>query len=117
MVAACAASWLAALIFVPWQMGIEILWGMIGPLAPAVASWLLAERKYRRRPEALTNLMIALFGLKLLFFAAYLTVMLRLLSLRPMPFVISFTVYFVVLHLIEALFLRRLFWRGMPASR
>jgi hypothetical protein len=116
MVAACAASWLATLIYVPWQMGFEILCGMLGPLAATVVSWLLAERKYCRRPEALTNLMIVLFGTKLVFFAAYLTVMLRVLSLRPMPFVVSFTIYFVVLHLIEALFLRRLFWRGMPAS-
>jgi hypothetical protein len=117
MVGASAASWLATLIFVPWQTGFEILCGMLGPLAAAVVSWVLAERKYRRRPEALTTLMMVLFGAKLLFFAAYLTIMLRVLSLRPMPFVVSFTIYFIVLYLIEALSLRRLFWRGMPASR
>jgi hypothetical protein len=117
MVGGCAASWLAAMIFVSWQTGLEILCGMLGPLAAAVISWVLAEKKYSRRPEALTTLMIVLFGAKLVFFAAYLTVMLRLLLLRPTQFVLSFTVYFVVLYLIEALYLRRLFWRGMPASR
>jgi len=116
MVGACAASWLATLIFVPWQMGFEVLCGMLGPLAAAVLSWVLAERQYRQRPEALTSLMIVLFGAKLVFFAAYVTVMLRLLLLRPIPFVVSFTIYFIVLHLIEALYLRRLFWRGMNTS-
>lgn len=117
MVGVCAASWLATLIFVPWQTGFEILCGLSGPLAATVASWILAEKKYSRRPEALTTLMIVLFGAKLVFFAAYLAIMLRVLLLRPMPFVVSFTVYFIVLYLIEALYLKRLFGRGMNPSR
>ena len=36
-------------------------------------------------------------------------VMLRVLDLRPVPFVVSFTGYFIALHTMEALFLRRLF--------
>jgi len=44
-------------------------------------------------------------------------VMLRLLSLRPAPFVASFTVYFIGLYLTEALYLRRLFRSGTSASR
>ncbi len=53
--------------------------------------------------------MVAAFGGKLVFFGAYVTVMLGVLSLRPLPFVISFTAYFIALHLFEALCLQRLF--------
>jgi hypothetical protein len=60
---------------------------------------------------------VAGFAIKLVFFGAYLTVGLRVLSLRPVPFVVSFTGYFIVLYLIEALYLKRLFWGGMRASR
>ena len=35
--------------------------------------------------------------------------MLRVLALRPVPFVLSFTSYFIALHATEALFMRRLF--------
>jgi hypothetical protein len=35
------------------------------------------------------------------------------MGLRPVPFAISFTVYFIALHLIEAMFLQRLF-AGTP---
>jgi len=117
MVGACVLPWLATAVFLPWQTSFEVLCGMLGPLAAATMSWMLAERKYQRHPEALTTLMIVAFGVKLVFFAAYVAVMLRVLSLKPLPFIVSFTVYFIVLHLIEALFLRRLFWRGMGTSR
>jgi hypothetical protein len=87
---------------------------MIAPLAGAVATWVLVVRTYASRPERLTPLMVAAFGGKLVFFGAYVTVMLGVLSLRPLPFVISFTTYFIVLHLFEALCLQRLF--GSEAS-
>lgn len=108
--------WLATAAFLPWRTSFEVLCGMLGPLAAASVSWVLAERKYRQHPQALTKLMMLAFGAKLIFFAAYVTVMLRVLLLRPGPFIIGFTVCFIVLHLIEALFLRRLFRRGMETS-
>ena len=86
---------------------------LIGPLAAVCATWVIAERTYRRRPEALTAIMIAAFAGKLVFFMAYVTVMIRVLSLRPVPFVVSFTTYFIVLYFVVALRLRRLFWSGM----
>jgi hypothetical protein len=46
---------------------------------------------------------------KAVFFGAYVAGMLRLIGLRPVPFVVSFTSYFIALHVTEAVFLRRLF--------
>ncbi len=43
----------------------------------------LMERTYRRNPERLTAVMIAAFAGKMVFFGAYVAVMLRVLSLRP----------------------------------
>ncbi len=117
VVAASFGSWLAASFVVDRRTSIEILFGMLGPLVAVAGSWAGLEWVRRRNPEALTALMMAGFAGKLIFFGIYVTVMLRVLSLRPVPFVASFTSYFIVLYLIEALFLRRLFWGGMRASR
>jgi hypothetical protein len=109
MVGAALGSCLAIAGVPGIESDVELMLGMIAPLAGAVATWVLVTRTYARRPEQLTPLMVAAFGGKLIFFGAYVTVMLGVLSLRPLPFVISFTAYFIALHLFEALCLQRLF--------
>lgn len=109
MVSASVMSWLGATAVVDRRTSVEVLCGMLGPLAVACGTWLLAERTYRRNPESLTPLMAAAFAGKMVFFGAYVVVMVRLLELRVVPFIVSFTSYFVVLYLVEALYLRRLF--------
>ena len=109
MVGAAVGSWLALAAVPGIDSDTDVLLGMMAPLAGAVATWVLVTRTYARRPELLTPLMIATFGGKLVFFGVYVTVMLGVLSVRPLPFVISFTTYFIALHLFEALCLQRLF--------
>ena len=82
---------------------------MLGPLAIVSGTWILTERTHRTNPAALTSVMIAAFGFKVVFFGGYVAVMLGLLALRPVPFVASFASYFIGLYLIEALYMRRLF--------
>ena len=95
----------------------EVLLGMLAPLAGAAATWVIVVRTWAWRPDALTPLMMAAFGGKLVFFGAYVTVVLEVLAVRPLPFVISFTVYFIGLHLAEALWLRRFFAGSVPPRR
>lgn len=106
------ASWLAAVALAGAQVRNEVLFGMLGPLVVAVITWVLADWTYRRNPRALTGLMIAAFGCKLVFFGAYVAVMLRVVHLRATPFAVSFSSYFIALHVVEALFLQRLFAGG-----
>jgi hypothetical protein len=87
---------------------IEIGLGMIGPLASAIASWIAIERRRLKRPEALTSIMIKSFAAKMVFFAAYVTVLLKSGLVRPNPFIVSFISCFVLLHGIEAIGLHRL---------
>jgi len=61
--------------------------------------------------------MATAFAGKMIFFAAYVAVMLRVLDLEPIPFVVSFASSFIALHLIEGLGLRRLFAAGAEGSR
>ena len=109
MAAVGGLSWVIAALVVGQRAGIEILFGMLGPLAATSATWILAERIYRQRAEALTTVMATAFVAKIVFFGAYIAVAILLLRFRPVPFVVSFTGYFIALYLMEALYLRRMF--------
>jgi hypothetical protein len=112
MVVASVGSWLVAAAVLGRQTGVEVLLGMLAPLAVATSTWVMAERTFRRDPQRLTALMMTAFVGKMVFFGAYVVMMLAVFKLRPVPFVVSFTSYFIGLYLIEALCLRRLFASG-----
>jgi len=111
-------SWLLMRVTSNGQSDPEVLFGMAGPLASAVGSWVAYERAHRSTPGQLTNVMIAALALKMVFFGGYVVAMLRGLDLRPVPFVVSFAAYFIALHALEALFLRRLLMNDLrsPSS-
>jgi hypothetical protein len=88
---------------------IEVWLGMLAPLVVVATTWILTERVYTRHPERLTAAMISAFAGKLVFFGAYVWLAIGVLRVEPVPFVASFTGYFIALHLIEALYLKRLF--------
>src|SRR6188508_981265 len=95
MAAASFVTWVGVAATVDKRTGIEILFGMLGPLAAAIGTWFLVARFYKERPEELTGLMVVAFLLKVVFFGGYVAVMLRVAGFRPVPFVISFTGYFI----------------------
>ena len=109
MVGAGLLSWLGASLLFGSDTVTATLLGMAGPLVVAVTTWLMAEQTYRRNPQALTGLMIAGFVGKMVFFGAYVAVVIKGLSQPAVPFAVSFTGSFIALHFIEALALRRLF--------
>ena len=117
MVGGSVCAWLLVTMFMRGQSWSETLCGMFGPLVMAGGTWILAERAWTRGPAHLMPLLIKAFVAKVVFFGVYVTMMLRVLSLRPVPFVISFTGYFIALHLIEALLLRRLWTADARVSR
>jgi len=109
MVGVSFAAWLATMAIAGTRTGVDVLAGMVGPLIVATGTLVMTERTYRRHPERLTAPMITAFGVKMVFFGAYVAIALMALSVRPIPFVTSFIGYFIGLYLIEALYLRRLF--------
>jgi hypothetical protein len=115
-----SASILSALILTI-LLGADIrtaIWlGMLGPLASAAASWIAMERQQARHPRGMTRLLIKAFAVKMVFFAIYITVLLSLKLVQPVSFIISFACYYLSLHIMEAIGLRRLQTAGHPASQ
>lgn len=105
---ASVTSWLAVTAIAGDRLNPEALFGMLGPLAGTCVSWLSVERTHRSAPERVIGVMIVGFAVKLVFFALYVALMLRLMALRPVPFVGVFVTYFIVLNAMQALFLKRL---------
>jgi hypothetical protein len=85
------------------ETALEIWLGMLGPLTAALSSWMVMERQYIRRPEGMTALLIKAFAAKMIFFGGYITILLSIGIVRPIPFVTSFLAYFFVLHVVEAI--------------
>ena len=107
-VALVVATGVAVAALVP-DAAREVLLGMAAPLNVAVGSLVLMDRAYKRSPERLTRLMVRAFLAKLVLFGLYMTAAVNMLSLDAIWFAGSFTAAFVVLHLVEALHLQRLF--------
>lgn len=114
MVGASGVSFLALVAATGSSLMPELVLGMAGPLTSAVLTWQVLERTHVSAPERLTGVMITAFGVKVLLFALYVVVLLGVLELRAKPFMLSFTGYYVGLHVVEAMFLRRLLTDGMP---
>ena len=108
MIGGSVATCLVALVVTRFSMVPELVLGMAGPLSSAVVTWQVLERTHSSSPERLTGVMITAFGVKVLLFALYVVAALWGLGLRPKPFMLSFTGYYVGLHVVEAMFLRRL---------
>ena len=117
MVATTGAAWLLVTVAFADRANPEALWGLAGPLVSAVGSWIAYVRAHQATPERLTTVMLSAFALKLVFFAVYVTAMMRVLDLRAAPFVVSFTSAFIALHAMEAFSLRRLVTDGLRSPR
>jgi hypothetical protein len=109
MVAGSVLSAFAAIALFGTEIQPEVWLGMAGPLAVAAATWIATRQAYQRNPERLTSVMVKAFAGKMAFFAIYVAVVVRGLGVRPIPFVISFTSYFIALYVSEAICLSRLF--------
>ena len=107
MVALSVGTWAGAALIVDRRTSVEMFFGMLGPLAAVSATWVLTLWIYRRPAPESTSLMLAAFLLKMVFFAGYVAIMLRVVGFRPIPFVASFTGCFIGLYLMEALYLKR----------
>lgn len=88
--------------------GTEVLLGVTAPVLTTAVSWASITRAWATAPETSLSVMIRGFVVKSLFFIAWVTIMVKGLEVRPVPFVASLTASFLVLHFLEAWCLKRL---------
>jgi hypothetical protein len=116
MAAAAAAGLAAALLVTDRGVQGAVLLGTPAPLAAAVGSWMVLARVHARAPARVAAAMIKLFAAKMVLFGAYVALVVRALDSGVTAFVASFTCQYILLHLVEAWCLRRLFAGGEGAG-
>ena len=85
--------------------------GMAAPLVVGLATVLMVEQTTRTDIRTLTRRMTIAFLGKMVFYALYVSLAIELLGVDPIPFTVSFTLYFVALQFTEALYFKSLFAR------
>jgi len=107
MAAASAVCSVALLLLVGEVAAVTL--GTIGPLALALGTWVAVARARLRSPGQVSGVMIRLFGVKMVLVPLYVAAVVLATPVGRVPFVVSFTSQLILLYVIEALFLRRLF--------
>jgi len=107
MVAGCLGSWLGVRVLWP-GVATEVFYGMFGPLVASAAAWMLIDRVDRTRPERTFGVMVAGFIVKMVFFGVYVAAVFTKPGLQAIPFVVSFTGYFLALYALQAFWLTRM---------
>jgi len=87
----------------------EIFMGMIAPLLVTILSIMWINKVFKANPEKTTTTMTKSFFIKMVLFALYFIIILSFYTFEPNPFVISFTGFFILFYIIEAIFLQKLF--------
>ena len=90
---------------------------MVGPLAATAGTWVAIQHAFRQDPLKVTAVMLRAWLIKAVFFAAYLVAVIKGLGVSGQPFAVSLASYFLVLHTIEAMLLKRLFSGAWRAAR
>ncbi len=115
VISSCIGSWALISLMFP-QVAVEIILGMLSPLLLEIGTLILVDRTYRKAPQKLTSLMTRAFMGKMLFYGVYVSIIVGFYSFQVLPFAVSFTVYFIGLHLTEALYFQAMF-RAESRSR
>jgi hypothetical protein len=90
----------------------EIFLGMLAPLLVSIISILQINNVGKKDPQKITAAITKSFLFKMIFFAIYIIIILSIYAFEPIPFVISFTGFFILFYVIEAVFLQKLFQSG-----
>ena len=112
--AGCVVSAVAVSVTFARGFAVEVLLGMAAPLAIAATTVVLVEHTYRRDPRQVTPVLAKVFVAKMMLVGVYVAVVLRGLSVAVVPFIVSFTAYFIGLYVFEFACLRRTFCLEAP---
>ncbi len=91
------------------QYSKEIFTGMTAPLLVTLFSIIWIKKVFKADTRKLTATMTKSFFIKMVLFALYFFIILSFYTFEPNPFVISFTGFFILFYIIEAIFLQKLF--------
>lgn len=112
LVALSVGAWGLSSTLLSTDVANAVFLGMAGPLVLCLATLLIVKQTARTDIGRLTKRLTTAFIAKMVFYAGYVSVVVGVLATDPIPFSISFTLCFLGLQLIEALYLNTLVTRS-----
>jgi len=103
-------SFLILILFLDYKL--EIFSGLITPLLGSLFSSNMIYKIFHHYPKKLTSFMVKSFFLKMFLYGFILILIFNFSSFNQPVFFISFIGYFIVFHLMEALFIKYIFNKG-----
>ena len=78
----------------------EIFLGMVAPLLLSIVSILWSDSSFKKSPQHLTNTLIKSFIMRAIFLALYFILIFAFYNFESIPFIISFTGFFIIFYVI-----------------
>ena len=105
MVFFCSGFW-GILGWIDNRYILEYFFGICPSLCIGILTVYIAEKFQSKVPESLTGFFIKSFFVKMVFYGAYIIILFNFYTFSHVPFILSFTSCFVMLHISEAFFFK-----------
>ena len=88
--------------------GLELLLGWILPVLAGTVTLYFIDSAAQKDPFLVTKILIKGFALKMVYYGATILILFKLYSFEPIPFICSFSGFFLGLHVLEAVIIKRI---------
>ena len=88
--------------------GLELLLGWILPVLAGTVTLYFIDSAAQKDPFLVTKTLVKGFILKMIYYGATILTLFKLYSFEPIPFVCSFSSFFLGLHVLEAVIIKRI---------
>ena len=86
----------------------EIFLGLVGPVLVGFITIFYMIKYSNRRAIRFNRMLVRGFAIKFIFYGAFIITIFSVYSFKPVPFMCSFTVSFIGLHMMEAVVLKKI---------
>ena len=85
---------------------LELFLGWSGPIVAGFTSQYFVTQAAKKYPYSITKTLTKGFVLKMVFYGLYIIIFFKLYSFKPIPFLCSFSGFFLGLHALEAVIIK-----------
>ncbi len=86
----------------------EIYFGLLAPILVGYLTVFFIEQYPNMEKIYFNKMLFKGFAIKFIFYGAFILIILTVYSFNPIPFMCSFTISFIGLHIVEAIILRKI---------
>ena len=86
----------------------ELFFGWFGPVVSGAVTIYFVQRESKKGLSLITKTLVIGFAIKMVFYGAYILILFKFYSFTPIPLMCSFASFFLGLHALEAVIIKRI---------